>query len=356
MLIFDDLDDSSAPEFSIEEGSVETEEVTHVVLIDSIGSLEIRQPFGATNGSGLVAVDTETDIDFGISIFDVNVTIYPTQIENGEGIRGPWQFRQSYEGALGLNSTNFDYWISHATIDEMAFDVSFSVDMVEYDENDPIKWNHATAFKIDQVIGNWTMHNFGNDILDERSLAVNYFAVLGTATRTQYQAGDEPVTDTNGDSTGADYYTFGSENSPFANVSMGGLPYTWGGDTPAFSVEHISGSSTAPIGAFSIMYQSDSGQSITRWNVDASMLFMTAGYANWGGHAIHVDPVFVSYSSAHQTPLSGTTTTTGTTPVTTTPTTTPIVPPSDGDIGTLVLVGGTIAVVVILCVLARRRD
>ncbi len=345
MLIFDDDPmgaSPAAPDFSIEEGAVITDEVSHVVLIDAIGSLEVRQPFGATNGTGYVTVSPETDISYGVSIYDVEVTIYPLRIQNGEGIRGPWQFRQSYEGAIGLNSTDFNYRITKATISEMSFDVSFMVDQVVYDAEDPTTWNHAVSFKVDQVIGEWDLIDFSDDAMEDRSLAINYFAVLGTATRTQYQAGSEPVTDTNGASTGANYYVFGDEDSPYANVSMGGLPYTWAGDNPAYSVEHISGSSTAPIGAFSLMYQSESGQSITQWNIDASMLFMTAGYEYWGGQEIRVDPVFVSYTSAHQSgPLISPTDST--------------IPNGGGDSGLMVLVAATVIIVVIACVVIRRR-
>ncbi|MHA1479957.1 MAG: hypothetical protein ACTSQZ_00835 [Candidatus Thorarchaeota archaeon] len=347
LLLFNDDPNGGAigaPDFSIIDGQVVTSEVTHVVLIDSIDSVELRRPLGATNDTGSVIIDPETEITFGISILDVNVTIYPVQIEHSDGLRGPWSFRESYEGALGLNSTNFDYWITHATLDEMAFDITFNVDMVEYDPEDEERWNHAISFKVDQKFGDWVLQDFDQSALDGRGLAVNFFGILGTATRTQYQAGETPVTDTNSASLNASYYEFGAQNSPFANVSMGGLPYTYGGD--GHSTVFTSGSSTAPIGAFSLMYESESGGTVTDWQVDASMLFMTAGYTNWGGHEIICDPVFVSYSSAHQTPMS----------TTTAPTTTPTIPPSDGDIGTLVLVGGTIAVVVILCVLARRRD
>jgi hypothetical protein len=137
---------------------------------------------------------------------------------------------------------------------------------------------------------------------------------------------------------------------------MGGLNYTWGGDDPPFSTNYISGSSTAPIGAFSLMYQSESGQSITQWQVDASMLFMTAGYVNWGGHAIHCDPVFVGYVSAQYTGGGATTTTTTSPPTTTpTPTTTTTPPNGGGNAGAMVLIAGIVIVLVIVCVLIRRR-
>ncbi|MFO7836540.1 MAG: hypothetical protein R6V83_07795 [Candidatus Thorarchaeota archaeon] len=355
LLIFNDTDPdgggpkepNNAPDFSIEEGQVVTDEVTHLVLIDSINDTELRRPFGATNDTGDVTVSPDTEVTFGISIYDVEVSMYPLQVENSNGLRGPWAFRESYEGVVGLNSTDFDYWITHATVDEMAFDITFNVDMVEYNPDDETKWNHAVSFKVDQEFGNWSLDEFNNDVLEGRSLAVNFFGVLGTGTRTQYQAGDKPITDTNQGSVSADYYEYGADDSPFANVSMGGLPYTWGGD--GHSEIYISGSSTAPIGAFSLMYESSSGNSVTQWQVDTSMLFMTAGYANWGGHEVICDPVFVSYSNAQQT--GG-----GPSQTTTTPTTT-TTPGTNGEgQGMLyVLVGGVVVVFVIVLVLFRRR-
>ncbi len=349
----------SAPDFSIEDGKVVTDEVTHVVLIDAVGSVELRQPFGATNGTGDVKVSPDTEVTFGISIYDVNVTLFPLQVSNADGIRSPWDLRQSYEGSLGLDPTDFDSWITHGHVEEMSFDIHFNVNMVNYDPDDPTTWNHAVAFKVDQRFGKWTLDEFNNTVLEGYGLAVNFFGVLGTATRTVYRAGERPVTDPNSDSVNASYYEFGSEDTPFANVSMGGLPYTWGGDN--FTNVYTSGSSTAPIGAFSLIYESDNGETITDWNVEASMLFMTAGYDHWGGEEIICDPVFVSYSSSLGS--ASTTTTTTTTPTTTTTTTTTVptttTTPSGTTprltVGSYVLVGGVVAVIVIVLVLRRRR-
>jgi len=327
----------SAPDFTLRDGQVMTDEVTHLVLIDDVAMVELRRPFGATNNSGNVIVSPDTVVSFGVSIYNVNVTIYPLRIEHSSALRGAWDFRQSYEGAIGLNATNFDYWVTKATVSEMAFDIEFKVDMVNYDPEDSTTWNHAVSFKVDQRFGDWTLRSFDNSVLEGRSLAVNFFGVLGTGTATRYTADDRPVTDTNGASLEAEYYDFGSENSPYATVTMGGLPYTWGGD--GHTTLYISGSSTVPIGAFSVMYESASGSSVTNWNVEASMLFMTAGYENWGGHEILCDPVFVAYTSSYQG--SGTTTP---------------YPPEDVNPLTLYLiVGGVVALVVVVCMLYRRR-
>ncbi len=341
LLIFNDGvgPTESAPDFSIIGGQVLTDEVTHLVLIDSVGDVELRRPFGATNNTGNVIVSPDTEVNFGVTISDVNVTIYPLRVEHSSALRGAWDFRETYEGSIGLNSTNFDYRVTQATIDEMAFDITFAVDMTSYDAEDPTTWNHAVTFKVDQRFGEWTLYDFDDTVLEGRSLAVNFFGVLATGTATMYTAGQRPVTDTNGASLDASYYQFGAEDTPFANVTMGGLPYTWGGDN--HTTIHTSGSSTAPIGAFSVMFESSSGTSVTNFNVDASMLFMTSGYKNWGGEEIFCDPVFVAYTSALQT--SGTTTTTTSTN-------------GGGNPATLYLiVGGVVALVIIVCAMYRRR-
>ena len=66
---------------------------------------------------------------------------------------------------------------------------------------------------------------------------------------------------------------------------------------------------------------------------------MTSGYKHWGGHEIICDPVFVAYTSAYQTPDFTTTTYTG-----------------EGNPAMLyIAVGGVVGLVVLVCVLYRRR-
>ncbi|NWF95990.1 MAG: hypothetical protein HXY34_07580 [Candidatus Thorarchaeota archaeon] len=342
LLLFNDtLEDGadSAPDFAIVDGHVVTEEVTHLVLIDSVDSIVLRKPFGATNQTGLVQVTPDTPVEFGISIVGVNVTIYPLRVEHSEGLRGAWDFRESFEGALGLNPELFDYAVTHARVTQMSFDIRFTTDMVQYDPDDPTRWNHAVSCKIDQTFGNWTLEEFDNSVLEDRSLAVNFFGVLATGTRSQYTANGTVVTDPNSASLNASYYTFGAADMPYAEVRMGGLPYTYGGD--GHTTVYTSGSSTAPIGAFSLMYESSSGSTVTDWTIEASMLFMTAGYEHWGGHEILCDPVFISYPSAMQT--SYTTTTGGTTTGTT------------GGNGAVILVAAIAIIVVLGCAAVRRK-
>ena len=87
------------------------------------------------------------------------------------------------------------------------------------------------------------------------------------------------------------------------------------------------------------MYESAAGSSVTNWQVDASMLFMTSGYEHWGGHDIICDPVFVAYTSSYQS--SGPTT--------------PYTPGEGNPLVLYLIVGGVVALVVIVCGLYRRR-
>jgi hypothetical protein len=358
------LDMNGAPDFEVVNHSIATDEVTHFFVIDDLESIEFRMPFGSTQDENTtyIPLDEFTSVDFGVTISGVNGTLYPIRIEHGSGIRGIWQLRESSEAALGLNQTNFDYALETATIDEMSFDVHFEIEEVLFDPEDSDSWNHKANLKVDHYIGEWTLHNFDNDVLTDRGLAVNYFGVLGTATGYRYTAdGNEAITDTNGGSVTGNTYTFGDENDTLAEVAMGGLYYTWAGDEPPFSVIHTAGSTTVPIGAFSAAYESSQGDSIAGWKVEAAMLFMTTGFDHWDGHAINSDPVFISYVSAQvaEEPTTTTTTTTTettTTGTTTTETTTTTTGTTDGgDIGGLVLVGGIVTVIVIVIVLKRRR-
>jgi hypothetical protein len=353
------IDMNGAPDFDVVNHSISTDEVTHFFVIDDMESIEFRMPFGSAQDENttFIPLDEFTSVEFGATISGVNGTLYPINIEHGTGIRGIWQLRESSEASLGLNQTNFDYAIETATIDEMSFDVHFDIDQVVFDEEDPDSWNHKANLKVDHYIGEWTLHNFDNDVLTDRGLAVNYYGILGTATGYRYTAdGEEAITDTNGGSVTGNTYTFGDENDTLAEVAMGGLYYTWAGDDPPFGVNHTAGSTTAPIGAFSAAYESSQGDSIAGWKVEAAMLFMTTGFDHWDGHAINSDPVFIGYVGAQLAEEPTTTTTGPTTELPTTSTTTTTPEPTDrGDIGGLVLIGGIVAVVIIVIILKRRR-
>ena len=142
------------------------------------------------------------------------------------------------------------------------------------------------------------------------------------------------LVDTDGGSVTGNTYNFGNENGTLAEVKMGGLTYTWGGDNPPHSVEYEAGSSTIPVGVFSAVYESSNGDSFTDWQVSAEMLFMTTAFTNWGGHSIDSDPVFVGYASALGSGSQS---------------------PASGGTSLLLLVSGVILVAIVVLVLVRRR-
>ena len=344
LLLFNDIDPdgdgpeepNGAPDFYIENKTIVTDEVTHFFVIDEVGSIEFRLPFGSTQESNttVIPLDEFESVDFGATIYNVNGTIYPINIEHSRGLRGIWQLRESAEAALGLNQTCFDYAIETASIEEMGFDVHFTIDQATYDPADPATWNHQAKLKVDHYIGEWDLHNFDNSVLDDRGLAVNYFGVLGVAHGARYDADETPITDTDGGSVTGNTYNFGNENGTLAEVKMGGMTYTWGGDSPPHSVEYEAESSTIPVGVFSAVYESSNGDSFTDWQVSAEMLFMTTAFTNWGGHSIDSDPVFVAYTSALGSGGQR---------------------PGLGETALLLLVGGVVVVAIVVLVLVRRR-
>ncbi len=288
-----------APDFTVEDGMIKTSEVTHYFTIDKVGKIKFTLPFDSNQTYGNVNVSADTQVNFGVELLNINGTLYPIRMQGTEAITGAWDLRQTSGAVYGLDPANFDYYIETASIDKISFMVHFSVDISQFDPNNPATWNHEVSLKVDQYIGNWNLHHFDNSVLENRSLAITYFGVLGSATRTQYSAGNRPIDDTNMGSISANTYQFGANNTPFAEVQMGGATYVWGKDGKTYST----GSSTAPVGAFSAMYQSSTSESITTWTVNANMLFMSTGFSHWDGKSIDNDPAFVAYVTA-QNPAS----------------------------------------------------
>ncbi len=305
LLFKDNATESSpgAPDFSVEDGAIKTSEVTHYFTIDRVGKIKFTLPFNSNQTHGDVNVSADTQIDFGVELLNINGTLYPIRMQGTDAITGAWDLRQTSGTAYGLDPANFDYYIETATIDKIKFTVHFSVDISQFDPDNPATWNHEVSLKVDQYIGNWNLHHFDNSVLENRSLAITYFGVLGSATRTQYSAGGRPIDDTNTGSISASSYQFGANDTPFAEVRMGGATYVWGKDGKTYAT----GSSTAPVGAFSAMYQSSTSESITTWTVEANMLFMSTGFSHWDGKSIDNDPAFVAYVSAQTTPTNETT-------------------------------------------------
>ncbi len=291
---------NGVPDFTVTDGFVDSDEVTHFFLIDSIGSVEFTLPFDSTSYTGSVTVPANTSIEYGVRIYDVNGTLYPVQSQFGSGVKGCWDYYGSPDGLLGLNATMFDYTLSTANIDEMAFNVHYDMLLANTPEN-PDPNNNLIQIKVDQYIGDWTLHHFDNSVLEGRSLAISYFGQLSTFSYTEFTIDDTPVSGSNDETEIGDVYMFGAEGRTFAEVAMGGQEYVWGFDGGTYN----STAASVPMGAFSAMYQSDTSGSVSQWEMESTFFFMLSAFPNWGGYSIDNDPSFGIYTTALDMVISG---------------------------------------------------
>ncbi len=288
---------NGVPDFNVHDGFVDTSEVSHYFLVDHVGDIEFTYPFGSTEDTGeeiiMVHSGYDESIDFGVRITEVNGTLFPVHTAVGTGIKGCWDYYQSAEGLIGIDNSDFDHILSTSTIDEIAFDVHYHLHLPNTPENlDPN--NNLIQIKVDQYIGDWTLHHFDNSVLEGRGLAITYFGSLGTQTYAEFSVDDTPVASNNDDSQIGDMYRFGAEGRTFAAVQMGSQVYDWGKDGQTYTCD----AATVPMGAFSAMFYSQSGKSVTHWEMDTSYFFMLSGFTHWDGYSINNDPSFGIYTSA----------------------------------------------------------
>jgi hypothetical protein len=250
-----------------------------------------------SSGSTTIIIDEDFDetIDFGVRIYDVDGTLYPLRSLVGSGIRSCYDYYGSPDGLVGLNASMFDYTLSTATIDEMAFDVHYTVLLAGSDDN-PDPNNNIVSVKVDQYIGDWTLHHFDNSVLEGRSLAIAYYGELLTSevTISEVDVDGTPVSTNNDDTEIGDIYNFGADGETFAQVHMGGQEYIWGYDEQTYECS----AATVPLGAFSAMYQASDGSTIATWEIEGTLFFMLSSFVNWGGHWIDNDPSFGIYTTA----------------------------------------------------------
>jgi hypothetical protein len=288
---------NGVPDFDVSDGFVDTSEVTHFFLIEDVDRIDFVYPFNSIEDYGeeilIVHQQFNEVIDFGVRIYDVNGTLFPVHTGTGAGIKGCWDYYGSASGLVGLNATAFDYILSQATIDELAFDVHYTVFLPNTTAN-PDPHNNLVSIKVDQFVGDWTLHQFDNSVLEGRGLGIAYFGELGTSTFAEFHVDDEKVTNNNAASQIGDIYQFGADGRTFAAVQMGSQVYDWGYDNQTYEC----GATTVPIGAFSAMFMTASGTSVCHYGFEGQLYFMVSGFSNWDGYSINNDPSFGIYTSA----------------------------------------------------------
>jgi len=287
---------NGVPDFAVHEGFVDSDETTHFFIIEHVGSIEFLLPFNSNEPTGEKVISVDETVDFGVRIYDVNGTLFPVHTRISKGIHGCWDYMGSADVLIGLNVTDFDYMVESATIDELSFEVHYSTHMAGTPEN-PDPYNHRVEVKVDQYVGNWYLHHFDNSVLEGRGLAIAYFAQLSTETYAEFKVGETPVYNNNDDTQIGDIYNFGIEGRTVASVHMGGQTYVWGKDGQTYNCS----AATVPMGAFSAMFESTAGTTVTRWTMESNFYFMISGFTNWDGYSIDNDPTFGVYTTALKT-------------------------------------------------------
>ena len=210
-----------------------------------------------------------------------------------------------------FDQPNFMNKPTKTSVNEMAFTIHFSANITQSSGT-----NNA-SMKIDQYIGNWEMEPFvidgrkqtannvstyltGNEVLTDRSLAINYYVTAFTDMSWNVMDEKGESLDNN-NVTESSTFNIASKlaNASFASVKLGST-YDWYkpisvNDTiPTFNVT----SKTTPIGSFEASFESESGKSSAGFEISAMMYFLTVGFERWDGYATYNDPELVFFTYA----------------------------------------------------------
>jgi hypothetical protein len=318
---------------------------THYFMPTSVQNISFITPgkaFGNLNSSGNMVVPLNATIDFGVAYQNVNGTLFPYSDQ-----RSMWGWWDRPIFGADFNSPDFNSRPTDSSIDKLSFMVHFGGTQTANSS----QYNTA-SMKIDQLVGNWNLDPSvidgrsvnssgimvplsGNDVLANRSLAINYYVTASTSMNWNVK-GDSGSSIDNKNATQSSKFDLGSQlaNVTFASVKLGST-YDWGkpstatDDVRTFNVT----SQTTSIQNFQSSYQSDAGKSSTGFDISSSMYFLTQSFPKWDGYQIYNDPevsVVVSKGTDYQ-PMSQPTpppTTQPTPPPTTQPTPPPTTQPT----------------------------
>jgi len=268
---------------------------THFFMPKSVGNITFVTPgeaFGNTNATGEMVVSKDETITFGFTCTDVNGTLFPFSEQ-----RSMWGWWDKMIYGADFDAPDFTKKPTESAVDEMTFVVHFSANATENGE-----LNNEASMKIDQHIGNWELdHNVidgdrqdlrGNDVLLNRSLAINYYVVAATGIAWDVKDEEGSRVDNN-NATESSKFDVAAKlaNASFASVKLGST-YDWGKPVAANDTIRTLNvtSKTTPIGSFKASFESESGKSSTGFDISAMMYFLTVGFPRWDGYAVHNDP------------------------------------------------------------------
>ena len=295
---------------------------THYFMPTSVENVSFVSPgqaFGNSDPSGNMVVPLNTKINFGVAYEGVNGTLFPYSSQ-----RSMWGWWDSPIYGSDFNSPNFNNKPTNSSIDQLSFMVHFGANQTA----DSSQYNTA-SMKIDQRIGTWNIDPnvidgrqqnssgvmvpvTGNDVLANRSLAINYYVSASTSQGWNIKS-DNGTSLNNNAVTHSSQFDVASQMSgiTFASIKLGSTydlakPTTETDQIRTFNVT----SQTTSIQNFQSSFQSDAGKSSTGFDISSSMYFLTQGFPKWDGYPIYNDPqVSGTSKQRHRLPSTSTDTT-----------------------------------------------
>jgi hypothetical protein len=273
---------------------------THYFMPKTVGNVSFVTPgqaYGNMATSGNMTLALGQKIDFGVAYDNVNGTLFPYSTD-----RSMWGWWDQPIYGSDFNAPNLMNKPTTASIDQLAFTVHFAANQTDSQYN-------AASMKIDQRIGDWSLPSdivdgraqnssgvmvplVGNQVLQDRSLSVNYYVTASTSLGWDVK-NDQGTSISNNGVTNSSQFNLASQaaNINFASVKLGST-YDW--SKPTTSNDEIRTfnvtSQTTSIQNFQSSYQSGAGKSSTGFDISSSMYFLTQGFPHWDGYAIYNDP------------------------------------------------------------------
>jgi hypothetical protein len=290
-------------------------EQTHYFMPKTVRNVTFVTPgqdFGIMNASGSMLLPLNSNINFGVVYDDVNGTLFPYSEQ-----RSMWGWWDSPIFGSDFNAPNFNNKPTSSSISQLEFMVHFGGT-----QRSGSQYNSA-SMKIDQRVGDWSLPSdvvdgrqqnsssvmvplMGNEVLQNRSLAINYYVTASTSLGWNVKD-DSGSTVANNGVTNSSSFNVASQmaNVTFASVKLGstydlGKPITTTDDVRTFNVT----SQTTSIQNFQSSYQSGAGKSSTGFDISSSMYFLTQAFPRWDGYSIYNDPEVSVMASQGTDPTS----------------------------------------------------
>ena len=277
-------------------------EQTHYFMPQGVGSIRFKTPgeaFGNGNATGSMIVPLNAKIDFGVTYDNVNGTLFPYSDQ-----RSMWGWWDRPVFGADFQSPNFMNRPTPTNVEQLEFIVHFAANQTSTSSS-----TNEASMKVDQRVGNWNLDPKvidgreqnssgvmvplkGNDVLENRSMALNYYVTASTSMLWGVKD-DKGTAIGNNNVTESSRFDIGSQltNVNFASVKIGST-YDWNKPTTTTDVIRTFNvtSKTSPLENFQASYQSESGKSSAGFDISSSMYFLTTGFPRWDGYAIYNDP------------------------------------------------------------------